>query len=49
MTLVIQLFVYPDAWWSVHMSWIAMGLVILTQGPGNWSLDHLIGSRKAAA
>ena len=49
MTLVIQLFVYPDAWWSVHMSWIALALVILTQGPGRLSLDHAIGARKTAA
>lgn len=48
MTLVIQLFVYPDAWWSVHMSWIAMALVILTQGPGRLSLDHAIGANKTA-
>ncbi|WP_345777670.1 DoxX family protein [Sphingomicrobium clamense] len=47
MTLVIQLFVYPDAWWSPHMSWIALGLVILTQGPGRVSFDHAISGRLA--
>lgn len=45
MTLVIQLFVYPDAWWSVHASWIALGLVIVTQGPGRASFDHAIAAR----
>ena len=47
MTLVIQLFVYPDAWWSVHMSWIALALVILTQGPGRVSFDRLLWARMA--
>lgn len=44
MTLVIQLFVYPDAW-SLHALWAALLLVILARGPGAWSLDHLIGRR----
>lgn len=48
MTLVIQLFVYPDAWWVPHMGWVALGLVILTLGPGRISLDHLISKRFAA-
>ena len=48
MTLVIQFFVYPDAWWSPHMGWVALGLVILTQGPGRLSLDHLIAGKKSA-
>ena len=43
MTLVIQFFVYPDAWWAPHMGWVALGLVTLTQGPGRISLDALIG------
>ncbi|QDP19943.1 DoxX family protein [Sphingomonas xanthus] len=47
MTLVIQLFVYPEAWWSPHMGWIALGLVILTQGPGRIALDRLIWDRMA--
>ncbi|MBB3764048.1 DoxX family protein [Sphingomicrobium lutaoense] len=47
MTMVIQIFVYPDAWWVPHMGWIAMGLVILALGPGRLSLDHLIARRWA--
>ncbi|RZV50719.1 MAG: DoxX family protein [Sphingomonadaceae bacterium] len=43
MTLVIQIFVYPDAWWNPHMSWVAMGLILIVFGPGRISLDHLIG------
>lgn len=44
MTLVIQLFVYPEAW-TVHALWGALLLVIVARGPGAWSLDHLIGRR----
>ncbi|MCJ8190300.1 DoxX family protein [Sphingomicrobium aestuariivivum] len=45
MTLVIQLFVYPQAWWVPHMGWVALGLVLLTQGPGRISADKLLGRR----
>lgn len=41
MTLVIQLFVYPDAWWGVHMQWVALALTVLALGPGRLSLDAL--------
>ncbi len=44
MTLVIQLFVYPESW-SVHLVWAAMLGFILTRGPGALSLDHLIARR----
>ncbi|MBK8908648.1 MAG: DoxX family protein [Rhodospirillales bacterium] len=44
MTLVIQVFVYPEAW-SLHALWVAVLLVIAARGPGTWSLDHLIGRR----
>lgn len=48
MTLVIQLFVYPDAWWNLHMTWAALALVIIIHGPGRLSLDAQIfgGARK---
>lgn len=39
MTLVIQVFVYPDAW-STHLSWGALLLLLLARGGGAWSLDH---------
>ena len=42
MTMVIQIFVYPDAWWSVHMSWVALALTVLLLGPGRLSLDAQI-------
>jgi len=44
MTLVIQLFVYPEAW-PTHILWFAPLLLILARGPGALSLDHLIWKR----
>jgi putative oxidoreductase len=41
MTAVIQLFVFPDAW-ITHGLWAAALLVIVAQGPGRLSLDHLL-------
>ncbi|MCY7271182.1 MAG: DoxX family protein [Sphingomonas bacterium] len=40
MTLVIQIFVYPDAWWSVHSLWVAMALVLIARGGGLFSVDR---------
>lgn len=42
MTLVIQTFVYPQAWVD-HLTWMTMLLLLLSRGPGVFSLDHLIG------
>lgn len=39
MTMVIQIFVYPEAWWSVHSLWAALALVLITRGGGAISLD----------
>lgn len=44
MTMVIQLFVYPEAW-TVHVLWAALLLLIVARGAGVVSLDHLIGRR----
>ena len=44
MTLVIEIFVYPDAW-PTHGTWAACLLILMTRGPGLLSLDHLIGRR----
>ena len=44
MTLVIEIFVYPDAW-PTHGTWAACFLVLMTQGPGKVSLDHWIAQR----
>jgi putative oxidoreductase len=44
MTLVIQLFVYPDAY-PTHGTWIALLLLLVAKGPGSLSIDHLIARR----
>ena len=46
MTLVIQIFVYPEAWWSVHMIWVALALVLIVRGGGSLSLDQLLARKK---
>ncbi len=43
MTMVIQLFVYPDAWLNAHMFWAAILFAVAVLGPGNISVDHLLG------
>jgi len=45
MTLVIQLFVYPDAFMTAHGWWMVALLVVIHRGPGLLSLDHLIARR----
>lgn len=42
MTLVIEIFVYPDAW-PTHLSWAAILLPLIARGGGAWSLDRLLG------
>jgi len=44
MTLVIQLFVYPDAWWATHILWVALAGVLIVRGGGMLSLDALIAN-----
>lgn len=46
MTMVIQFFVYPDAWWTTHMLWAAMLLVLLFRGAGMISADHLLARNR---
>lgn len=40
MTLVIQIFVYPDAWWTVHVWWVTVLVLIVVRGPGVLSADR---------
>ena len=47
MTLVIQFFVYPDAWWATHILWFAMAAILVSRGGGLFSLDALLASRRA--
>ncbi len=44
MTLVIQIFVYPEAY-TVHLSWAAMLVALAALGGGRFSLDHLLFRR----
>ena len=46
MTMVIQIFVYPEAWWSVHMIWVALALMLIVRGGGGLSLDRLLAAKK---
>ncbi|WP_415214083.1 DoxX family protein [Shinella sp.] len=41
MTLVIEIFVYPDAW-PTHGTWAVCLLFIAARGPGRLSVDALI-------
>ena len=41
MTLVIEIFVYPDAY-VVHGLWAVALLTVIAHGPGKFSLDHLL-------
>lgn len=47
MTLVIQVFVYPDAF-PTHGLWAALMLYIMSRGPGLVSLDHLLSRQRAS-
>jgi len=44
MTLVIQVYVYPDAW-PTHLTWIGLMLVVIGRGAGHWSADRMLGIR----
>jgi putative oxidoreductase len=44
MTLVIEVFVYPDAW-PTHLSWTGLLLPLLAKGGGRFSMDHLLIQR----
>ena len=39
MTMVIQLFVYPDAW-PTHLSWVGLMLPLIALGGGRFALDR---------
>ena len=46
MTLVIQVFVYPDAY-PTHGVWMTVLLLLVARGGGAVSLDHWLGRRLA--
>ncbi len=41
MTLVIEIFVYPDAW-PTHLIWGGLLLLVIARGAGRWSLDWVL-------
>ena len=41
MTLVIEIFVYPDAW-PTHLSWVGLLLPLFARGAGALSVDHFL-------
>ncbi|WP_312742760.1 DoxX family protein [Cedecea neteri] len=41
MTLVIEIFVYPDAW-PTHLIWGGLLLLVIARGAGRWSLDRVL-------
>jgi putative oxidoreductase len=47
MTMVIQLFVYPDAY-ATHGTWAAVLLYLMAHGPGQLSIDAWIAKRHPA-
>lgn len=48
MLVVIQTFVYPQAWVE-HLTWASILVMLLTRGPGMVSIDHFIARRWRAA
>lgn len=45
MTAVIQLFVYPEAFWTPHVMWFALSLILVARGGGMFALDQLFANR----
>jgi putative oxidoreductase len=42
MTMVIQIFVYPEAWWAEHSLWTGLALILILRGGGLLSADALL-------
>ena len=42
MVVVIEIFVYPDAW-TTHLGWAGLLLPLIVRGGGQWSLDSALG------
>lgn len=47
MLVVIQTFVYPQAWVE-HLTWASILVMLLTRGAGTLSIDHWIARRRHA-
>lgn len=46
MTMVIQIFVYPEEWWTVHSLWTALALVLIVRGAGSIAIDRTLADRR---
>ncbi len=42
LTAAMQIYMTPDALWSAHVYWMSILAVLLSLGPGQISLDHII-------
>jgi len=42
LTALLQVYVSPDMLWTTHVYWAAILLVLLSRGPGQISIDHII-------
>jgi putative oxidoreductase len=41
-TVLTQIYIDPAAFWTLHVYWLSLLLVLLTCGPGDVSIDRLI-------
>jgi putative oxidoreductase len=48
MASVVQVFVYPEAFWSPHVMWFALALVLIARGGGVFALDRAFDGTFAA-
>lgn len=46
MTLIIEVYVHPQFWWSVHVFWVIILVYIMKYGGGTVSLDNLLFNRR---
>lgn len=46
MTVVIQVFVFPEAWWTTHLLWAALAAILISRGGGIFSLDAALIARR---
>ena len=42
LTVLVSVYVMPDALWTTHVYWFSIFMVLMTVGPGAISIDHLI-------
>ena len=42
LTMLLQVYVAPAMWWSLHVYWVSILMVLVLFGPGAISIDALI-------